>query len=155
MANIKQALNTSGTLTKTLASLANSSGWCTTAVDNSTNLFNSADIRVKIKTGAAGVSANGYVGIYLVRSEDGTTTDYDDNFSGTSASITVLNSTLIGYIWANANATTYSGVFDLAQLGLTLPKKWAIAVVNNTGAALDSTEGNHVIGYTEKYATVV
>ncbi len=112
----------------------------------------SADVRVKIKTGAAGVSATGYVAVYLVRSEDGT--NYDDGFAGTDAALTPVNSTLLGYLTANANATTYQGIFDLQQLGITLPRKWAICVLNKTAAALDATAGNHEVKYTEKNFTV-
>jgi len=152
MASIKQALNTAGTATITIASLGSTAGRCSTAIDNSTGLYNSADVRVKIKTGASGTVATGRVDIYLVRSEDGT--NYDDNFAGSDAAFTRVNATLVGYLNAVANATTYQGVFDLAELGLTLPAKWAIALVNNTGAALDSTGGNHSVTYREKYATV-
>ena len=153
MATAKQDFNTSGTATITIASLANGSGQCSTAIDNTTNLFITADIGVKIKTNAAGTSSTGYVSVYLVRSYDGTT--YDDAFAGTNASFTPVNATFLGTISATANATTYAKVFDLAELGITLPKKWAIAIVNNTGASLDATAGNHELKYTEKYYSIV
>lgn len=153
MASIKQAFNTAGTATITIASLTNTSGRCSTAIDNSSGLYNSADVRVKIKTGASGTSATGRVDIYLVRSEDGT--NYDDSFGGTDGALTPVNSTLVGYLNAVANSTTYQGVFDLAQLGLTLPAKWAIAIVNNTGATLSATAGDHSITYREKYAQII
>jgi hypothetical protein len=153
MASVKQEFNTSGTATLTIASLANGSGRCSTAIDNSTNKYLSADIGLKIKTNAAGTSATGYVSVYLVRSYDGTT--YDDAFSGTDAAYTPVNSVLLGTINAVANATTYYKTFDTGELGITLPKKWAIAIVNSSGAALDSTAGSHECKYTEKYFTVV
>lgn len=152
MANLKQEYGTSATMTKTFASLANGSGRCATAIDNSTNKYIAADIRVKIKTPAASTSSSGYVDVYLVRSEDGTS--YDDSFGGSDAAFTPKNATFLGSIFANANATTYEKVFDTQQLGMTLPKKWSVAIVNNVGAALDSTEGSHEVKYTEKYLTV-
>ena len=152
MASIKNEFNTSAAMTITLASLADSSGRGATAIDNTTNKFISADVRVKIKTGATGVSATGYVAVYLVRSEDGSS--YDDGFAGADAALTPVNATFLGILTANANATTYNGVFDLAQLGITLPKKWSIAIVNKTGVALDATGANHEVKYTEKYFTV-
>ena len=152
MASIKNEFNTSAAMTITLASLADSSGRAATAIDNSANKFISADVRIKIKTGATGVSATGYIAVYLVRSEDGGS--YDDGFAGTDAALTPVNATLLGILTANANATTYNGVFDLAQLGITLPKKWSIAIVNKTGVALDATGANHEVKYTEKYFTV-
>lgn len=152
MSDIKQAYNTSGTATLTIASLANGSGRCSTAIDNTSGLYTSADIGLKIKTNASGTSATGYVSVYLVRSYDGTT--YTDGFGGTDAAFTPVNALLLGTINAVANATTYYKTFDTAELGLTLPKKWAIAIVNSTGAALDSTAGNHECKYTEKFYTV-
>lgn len=151
MANIKQAYNTAGTATITLASLANSSGRAMTAVDNSTNLFLSADIRVKIKTASSGTSSTGYVSVYLVRSEDGT--NFDDSFGGTDGAYTYQNAILLGVISTTANSTTYQRVFDTNELGITLPAKWSIAIMNYSGASLDSTAGNHSITYREKYLT--
>ena len=152
MASIKNEFNTSAAMTITLASLADSAGRAATAIDNSANKFISADVRIKIKTGATGVSATGYVSVYLVRSEDGAS--YDDGFAGADAALTPVNATLLGILTANANATTYNGVFDLAQLGITLPKKWSICILNKTAVALDVTAGNHEVKYTEKYFTV-
>jgi len=153
MATIKQTYNTSGTATITIASLANGSGRCSTAIDNTSGLYITADVGLKIKTNAAGTSSTGYVSVYLVRSYDGTS--YDDAFAGTDAAFTPVNATFLGTISATANATTYYKTFDLAEFGITLPKKWAIAIVNSSGAALDSTAGNHECKYTEKYYTVV
>lgn len=117
--------------------------------DNSSNLAISADIFVKVKTGASGVSADGYAAIYLVRSHDGT--DADDAFAGSDAAITPVNATLLGIMLANANDTTYQKVIDTQQLGITLPAKYAIAVVNKTGAALAASGSG--IDIREKYYT--
>lgn len=152
MANIKNEFNTAADLTITIASLANGSGRAATARDNSTGKYLSADVRVKIKTNAAGTSATGFVSVYLIRSEDGT--DYDDAFAGSDAAYTPVNALLLGTINAVANATTYHKVFDTAELGLSLPAKWSIGIVNSTGAALDSTAGNHEVSIREKYLTV-
>lgn len=152
MANIKNEYNTSGTLTITIASLANGSGRCSTAVDNSTNKFIDIDVGVKVKSGASGTSSTGYVSVYIVESYDGTS--YDDSFAGSDAAFTPVNARFLGNINVVANATTYIKTFSLAEIGANLPKKWAIAIVNNSGAALDSTAGNHEIKYTEKYMTV-
>ena len=145
--DIKQKLFTSASLTLTLASLANGAGRASTAVDNSTDQAYSADIRLKVKTGASGVLATGYIDVYLVKSEDGT--NYDDSFGGSDGALTPVNATKIGVISAVANATTYQATIN-TELAGALPRKWAIALVNNTGAALDSTEGNHAKTYTIK-----
>lgn len=150
MADIKQAYANNASLTVTLDSLANGSGRCSTAVDNSTNLYIASDIRVKIVSGSSGVSASGYVSVYLVRSDDGT--NYDDAFGGTDAALTPNNAYWLGDINVTANSTTYHKVFDTQELGITLSKKWAIAVVNNSGAALGT--GN-TITHTQKYLTSI
>lgn len=150
MAVAKQDFNTSGTATITLASLANGSGRCSTAIDNSTNKFITADIGVKVTT--SGTLATGFVSVYLVRSYDGTS--YDDAFGGTDGAFTPINATFLGYIATPATSTYYK-VFDLAELGITLPKKWAIAIVNSTGNALSATAGNHEIKFTEKFYSIV
>jgi len=147
MAELKTKLSTSTAFTLTLASLANGSGRATTAVDNSSVNYISADIYLKIKTGASGTLATGYLDVYLVGSEDGTT--FEDNFSGTDGSFTPVNARKIGIISAVANATTYYAVINTALIG-DLPRKFCIGVVNNTGAALDSTEGSHAYKYTGK-----
>lgn len=146
MASIKQAFNTAGTATITLASLANGSGRASTAIDNTSGLYVSADIRVKV-TGASA----GYVSVYLIRSEDGT--NYDDGYLGSDAAYTPVNALLLGTISTPATAT-YVKTFDTAELGLTLPAKWAIGIVNSTGAALNATGSNHSVTYREKYLTV-
>lgn len=153
MAIAKQVYQTSDTLTITIASLANGSGRCSTAIDNTSTLDITADVGLKIKTNAAGTSATGYVSVYLVRSYDGTS--YDDAFAGTDGAFTPINATFLGTISATANATTYYKVFDLAELGITLPKKWAIAIVNSTGASLDATGGSHECKATRKHYSIV
>ncbi len=147
MAEYKQKLANSATATITLASLANAAGRGSTAIDNSSVLGIEADIAVKIKTASSGVATSGYLDIYLIRSEDGT--NYDDSFGGSNAAFTPVNATKIGSMTANAASTTYYGVFNTAIAG-NLPRKFCIGIVNNTGAALDSTGGNHAVTYTLK-----
>jgi hypothetical protein len=107
---------------------------------------------VKIKTGASGVSATGTVNVYLIGSADGT--NYDDGFGGTDAAYTPVNAKSIGYLTANANATTYQKTINLEDLGVELPEKFAIGIYNNTGAAFDSTAGNLAVIVVRNYKTV-
>ncbi len=152
MASIKQAYESTDTLTITLASLATASGRASTAVDNTTNKDPWAKVFVKIKTGASGVSATGTVNVYLIGSADGT--NYDDSFAGTDAAYTPVNAKLLGYLTANANATTYTKTFNLEDLGVELPQKFAIGIYNATGAAFDSTAGNLAVLVVRNYKTV-
>ena len=152
MAEIKQLLGTSTAATITLASLANAAGRASTAIDNSSNLNYSADVFVKIKTGASGVLATGYVDVYLIRSEDGT--NFEDSFAGTDGAYTPTNATKIGIISAVANATTYTAVINTSMFG-ELPREFCIGLYNATGAALDSTGSNHAVTVTGKKHSIV
>jgi hypothetical protein len=149
MADIKTNFNTAGTATITLASLANGSGRASTAIDNSTGKYVSADIRVKVTPASA--TATGYVSVYLIRSEDGT--NYDDGFAGSDLGYTPINALLLGTI-STPSTSAYVKTFDTAELGLTLPAKWSIGIVNSSGSALTATAGHHSVTYREKFFTV-
>jgi hypothetical protein len=150
MASIKTALGTQADLTITLASLANGSGRASTAVDNTSDLNISADVRVKVTT--SGTSATGYVSVYIIRSEDGT--NYEDpTYTGSDAAYTNVNALLLGTVLTPATAT-YARTFDTAELGLTLPAKWAIGIVNSSGNALSATAGEHEVSIRPKFLTV-
>lgn len=120
------------TVTITIASLANGSAATSSAIDNSTNKFLSANVRVKVKSNASGTSATGSVQVLLCRSTDGGT-DYDDGV-------------FLGSIAVIANATTYAKTFSTEQLG-PIGTHWKIILVNNSGAALDSTGGSHEVEF--------
>ncbi len=153
MASIKQAYETTDTLTITLASLATGAGRASTAIDNTTNKDPWAKVFVKVKTGASGVSATGYVSVYLIGSADGT--NYDDAFGGTDAAYTPVCAKLIGYLPTIANATTYQKTFNLEDLGVELPQKFSIGIWNASGAALDSTAGNNAVLTVRNYKTIL
>ena len=143
--------STEQTITISPASLANNSARESTAVDNSSNLFLDADLYVNIKTGASGVLATGVVEVYLYCSHDGST--YPDVVTGSDAAITLVNPPnviFIGVINAVANATSYDKTFPGigAIMGGKVTKKWGVALVNKTGAALDSTAGNFSAKFT-------
>lgn len=130
MATVTANVTNSNTITITIASLANTSTNTSSAIDNSTNKFLEALVQIKIKTNAAGTGASGYVNVWIIRSTDAGTT-YDD-----------AGRTLLGIMPAVANATTYISTFSTQGLG-ALGTSWKIALENQSGAALDSTAGNH------------
>ena len=152
MATVKSTFETTDTLTITLASLGNGSGRASTAIDNTSNNDLDGTVLVKIKTNAAGTSATGHIDVYVVKSADGTT--YDDSFGGTDGALTPSAATFLFSFPAVANATTYVGSERISKVFDRLPKKFAICIVNNSGAALDSTAGNHAASVTRDYLTV-
>jgi hypothetical protein len=133
MATVTVNVTNTQAVTITLASLANGSTATSNAIDNSTNKFVSANVRVKVRTNAAGTSATGSCSVFLVRSTDGGT-DYDDA------------AMFLGALPTVANATTYTRTFSTEQLG-PIGTHWKVAVTNNSGAALDSTAGNHEVEF--------
>lgn len=132
MTTITQNATNSNAVTINIASLANNTSVASSAIDNSTNKFVQAIVRVKVKTGASGTSTTGFVNVYLVRSTNGGT-NYTDN-----------TDELLGSIATVVDATTYIRSFKAELLGT----HWKIAVENRSGAALDSTAGNHEVEYT-------
>jgi hypothetical protein len=142
----KSQYDTGATLTCTLASLANNAARSSASVDNTTNLYLDVLVQMVIKSGASGVSASGTVVIYAYGSADGGTTFPEG--AGTNTGVTLTSPTnlkAIGTINVVANATSYSSEpFSVAgAFGGILPSFWGIVVLNQSGAALDSTEGNH------------
>lgn len=134
------------TITCTIAGLATGSARSSAAVDNTSNLFLDALVQVQIKSNAAGTLATGYVNVYAYGTTDGGTT-YAEG-AGTDAAITLTsppNVKLIGRLNVVANATTYkSEPFSVAAaFGGSMPDHWGIIIENQSGAALDNTEGNH------------
>jgi hypothetical protein len=150
----KAQYGTSGqAITCTLASLASGSSRASTAVDNTSNLFLDAMVQIGIKTGT--ISGTAYVAIYAYGTANGGT-NYIEGVSGTDAGITLTSPTnlkLVGILNTPASTTTYHGMFSVAAaFGGQLPSSWGIVVQNNTGGALDATEGNHLKVYQGLYS---
>lgn len=160
MADIKAKYGSNNQgITITLASLANGSARESTAIDNSSNLFLDALVQLKIRSNSSGTSSSGMVYVYAYGTADGGTS-YSNTASGTDAGITLTvppNARIIGTIAVTANSTNYeSHPFSVAQsFGGVLPDHWGIIVENQSGAALDSTEGNHLKFYQGVYAQSV
>jgi len=139
-------------MTITMTSLASTSARASTAVDNTTNLYEDVYLFFKMATNTAGVSTTGYINVYGYGTVDGGTT-YPESITGTDAAITLTsppNLVLIAQINANAVSKTYTfGPVSFCRLyGLDkLPAKWGVVVVNQTGAAFTATAGNYAITY--------
>lgn len=141
--------STTGSLTVTIASLADSSARASTSVSNTTTVFDDVMFMVKVKTAAAATSATGYVNIYGYAGISGST--FAEGISGSDGAVTLSsppNVQLLAQITANANSTTYTaGPFSFCKTyGLsTMPPVWGLVVQNKTGATLDATAGSHAI----------
>ncbi len=146
--NILENLGTNGqTFTCTLASLTNTSLRQSTAIDNTSNLFQDVLVMLKIKSPGSGTSASGQVVVWVYATVDNGTT-YTDGATGSDGSFTPTspsNLRFLGALNVVANTTTYvGGPWSVAAcFGGVMPAKWGIVVQNLTGGTLDSTEGNH------------
>jgi hypothetical protein len=140
------------TITITLASLANAAARASTVIDNTSTLYDDANIFIKVTTAAAGTSTTGFLNVYGYGTVDGGTT-YPEAITGTDAGITLTsppNLVLIAQVHANTNAATKTyGPFSFCRMyGLDrLPAKWGIVITNSTGATLNATAGNFSVTY--------
>jgi hypothetical protein len=153
MADVKTAYSTKATIVCTLTSLANAAARESTFIENEVNLYLDALVRIKTN-GLAGSTL--LVDIYVYASLDDT--DYTDGATGTDAGFTAANRRNAKYLASVqlAGATQVKAFLgSIAQVfGGVLPRRWGLIVINNSGAALSATAGDHVIEYEGVYATV-
>ena len=124
MATLKPLYGAKTAITITLNSLANGSKATSSAIDNSTNLYQDYLIEVTI-SGTA--SANAFCEVRLLPSEDNTT------FASWESGIPLGN--------INLSVSPNTGHFSLLNALYQAPKYFKIAVKNSTGAAL-AASGN-------------
>lgn len=149
MANtIKDLFGTPTAFTITLASLADSAvgvGQQATLVSNASPGFSAVMVVVQIKQGTSPV-ANGAVYVYGIRG-DGTGVN-DDGAGASDAAFTAKNVDQLGVL-PNGSAPATGDVLTKSFLFLRPGPLFGVAIVNNTGVALDATPGNHVVKYYE------
>lgn len=137
MSLINEKFGSSGVaITVILASLANNGKSVSNEIDNSSDLFFGSWPQFNLKTGPSGVSASGVIRFFAIGSADG-----GASYPGAPNN----EGTFIGLMNANVNATVFtSNLMEFANgFAGKLPEKYKIVVLNETGAALDATEGNH------------
>lgn len=134
-------------LTITLTSLASTAARASTAVNNTSTLYQDVYLFVTINTAAAAVSATGYVNVYGYGSVNNGTT-YPEGITGTDAGVTLTsppNLVLLAQLNANTNGATKTfGPFSFCRnYGLDrLPAYWGIVITNQTGAAFGAVNGS-------------
>lgn len=153
MADVKNAYGAKTTVTFTLTSLANGSGRESTVVDNTSNKFADALLLFRSKGQASGTAL---VDIYVYAALGDTT--YTDSATGTDAAFTAANrrnSPYLGSLQLNAGTSQERGMWSVAgAFNGTMPDKWGLIAINNSGAALSATAGDHVIEFEGIYQTV-
>lgn len=157
-ANVNVAFGTSTSITQTLASLATGSARESTAVDNSSNLYLDALVRVQVKLQSGSPASDKTVYVYAYGSEDGT--NYTDNATGSDAAITLRAPSNLDHIGAIATPDSGALTYKSRPMGVAkafdgiLPRAWGIVVENKTNITFDATEGNHAKAYSGVFATV-
>lgn len=157
-ANVKFAYGGDTSITCTLASLAQAAARESTALDNSSNLYVDALVRLHVALQSGSPASNKVVDVYVYGSEDGS--NYTDNATGSDAAITLRSPTNLHWVGAiqtpDSGALTYkSHPLSIAwAFGWVLPTKWGIVVSNMTNITFNATEGNHAKAYNGVYLTV-
>jgi len=143
---IKAKFGTSTALSIALAGLASSTGGVgrqSAMVDNAAARFGLIHLIVKVKLGT-NPAANKTVQVCLLQG-DGTGLRTDGAGSD-DAALTVRNAPLLGVLGTGPSPVT--GDVLQKQLLIRDPGvQWGIAVVHDTGAALDATPANHAVRY--------
>lgn len=147
MATVTTAYAAKATITITLTSLANGSARESTAIDNTTNKYLDALVRVQSNGSAAGNT--GAVDFYVYAALGDTT--YADAATGTDAAFTAANrdnARYLGSVTMNATTGVVAVLPSVAfAFGGVMPSKWGLIAVNNSGAALSATAAQHVVEY--------
>lgn len=151
--DVKNAYAAKATVTVTLTSLANGAARESTVIDNTTNKYRDYLLRVQTNGQASGTAQ---LNIYVYSALGDTT--YTDGATGTDAAFTAasrLNAPFLGFVQMNSATAVTAGAFSVASaFGGTLPDKFGFLFVNNSGAALSATAGQHVVEVEGVYQTV-
>jgi hypothetical protein len=151
----KIAYAASASITCTFGALANSAtvGRCSTAIDNTSNLYDDALVTVSLESGLS-VANDKTVYVYLYGSEDGSNYEEEESTAPTpDGSYTINSPTIFRGPVAIPVATasmTYNKIFSVASMfGGVMPRKWGIIVVNYSGATLQAGSATYTgITYT-------
>lgn len=165
MADRKLAYASSAAVTCTLASLASDTnllaGRESAEIDNTSNKYLDYLLGGKVTTGTS-PTASRNIEVWLIPlAEDST---YPDVFDGTDSNETATTRDMLAsygvcvanMLTTNTSDRTYwwGGVSARRAFNGTLPKKFAVFVVHNTGVNLNSTGSNHAIYQTGVYETI-
>lgn len=153
MGDVKGRYGAKTAIAATLTSLANLAAWQTAVVDFTASLFLDAIVRVQSKA-IAGATAQLDVYVYAALGD----TTYTDGASGSDATFTTanrLNAKYLGSITLNTTNGIQSVLGSVADaFNGVMPDKWGLIFVNNSGAALSATAGDHVVEFEGVFANV-
>ena len=140
---LKPTYAAKATITWTGTSLGNGSARESTVIDWTSTKCADARIRIQSKGQTGGTN---YVDWYVYTALGDTT--YTDGATGSDAAIANrFNSRYLGSQKMNAGTTATQVELQLSDIFGAMPDKWGLIGINNSGAALSSTAGDHVLEY--------
>ncbi len=145
---IKDLFTSPAALTITLGSLANSTagvGRQSTMVDNHTTRYGWIKVYASITLGS-GPSANSAVLVYLIEDNQDSTPIRSDGAGASDAAWTRRSADLIMVLNTGPGPST-GDVLRKSCLIQGPGPGWGIGIVNSSGAALNATNGNHVVSW--------
>jgi hypothetical protein len=154
MALIKSLVQAPVTMTSSgLASLATGTYYLSpTILNHSTN--DPLEVLIDVQVTPGTVSANQQLLVFAQASLDTGSNFTTGPTSGTS-NTNEANLYYVGVLPLNTNSTAQRKIFSLATAyGGTLPIASQIVFKNDSGAALSSTAGNHIVRYSEVWGEV-
>lgn len=152
MATVSMNFASAATITITIASLADASWRQSNNVSNASNLYVDAHIGGLITTGTS-PTANEAIYVYAYATWDGGS-NYTAGASGSDAAYTadgeegLLALLQVIEVDATSDQAYAWGPVSVADAFGSMPSHWGVVVRNETGAALNSTGGNHEIKFT-------
>jgi hypothetical protein len=149
MADIKQKFGTEAqAITITLNTLGSGLARESNVIDNTVNLYRDVLVMMRARNHATTApTGDRAIYVYVYGTVDIATPLYPDAVTGADAAITPDSPThlkpLGSIIFTAAAQTKNAGPWSVAAaFGGRVPERWGIVVVNSTGAALDTVEGN-------------
>lgn len=142
---LKPTYAAKATITWTGTSLGNGSARESTVIDWTSTKCADARVRIQSKGQTSGTN---YVDWYVYTALGDTT--YTDGATGSDAAFTAanrFNSRYLGSQKMNAGTSATQVELQLSDIFGSMPDKWGLIGINNSGAALSSTAGDHVLEY--------
>jgi hypothetical protein len=127
-----------------LNSLANDNSKPLGAVDNTTTKAPDYEFYLQLTLGSSGVSATGYIEVYLLESDTGASTQSTDGIDMAASAdqdANIKNARRIAALAANANNQVVRWHSRLMDYVSVAPEFWSLLIRNMSGATL-SASGN-------------
>jgi hypothetical protein len=145
---IKDLMTPSTPLTITLAGLASSTsgvGRQSAMVDNTVTRHQDVLVMFKLTQGTSPTGNRG-AQVYLIRDDNHASSYRSDGAADADAALTLLNAQFVGGMGNKSIPATGDPLYGEFLIHRPGPK-WGIAIVHDTGVALDATAGNHYVRF--------